>query len=251
MHGNRTASLTTLADLKGYFASPPWSGRGWVRDKFEGSRGKIDVKIWPETTVYTLHAEAVDDPSDVEDVTTEEPAKALAEFLGRDIPGAEHFERMSSEPGLFAEAMDALAEVISSGLMSAARAASALRRLASIPSAAEEGKESEESAVSELERDMKKKGWTVRRREDGGFPALEVDVHGIYRATIEIDSVLYGYSFNFRGKPDAERTGTTDDPIREFRGWDRSKELEEARDADRHEQRLRSQQRSQEQTVRA
>lgn len=238
----RTASLTTLGELKRYFSSPPWSGVGWSGDRFEGSLGLMDVKISPSTTVYDLHVEAVEDPSDSEDVSTEEPARALAEFLGRDIPGSEHFEKMSSDPDFFADALEALASVIRRGLFSRVRASSFIRRLASIPAVFTVSSDERDDSVSDLEKEMKGKGWKVRRRDSDGFPALEVDVHGIYKAVIEVDSVLYQYVFSYRGTDEADRSGVTDDPIREYRGWTRSPEVEALRAESGFERRKRREQ---------
>lgn len=218
-------SAVTVKDLQVYFGKK-WRGQGWKDSSFDGVLGEVvDAKIWPEGLTYWVKTEAVDDPSDSDEVSTEKPLKAIADFLGQDLPGGEHFERMSASPVLFAGALRAAASAIMGGKVDRRRASLILRRLSAVPTVSKESP-SGTDAMSELESQAKKKGWKAKlRKGKDGEDVLEIDVSGVYRSEVSVDSLMYGYSFEVRGFPGVSEKGTTEDPIREFEKWSRREDV--------------------------
>jgi hypothetical protein len=76
---------------------------------------------------------------------------------------------------------------------------------------------------------MKSRGWKVKLSTDDGIPSLLVDVSGVYSATVTIDEMEWKYGFVLKSDPSISATGTTDDPIRDFRKFYKSDEVVEAR----------------------
>lgn len=220
-------SAVTVKDLKVYFGKK-WDG-GWKDDSFKGElAGVVDAKIWADGVTYWVKTEAVDDPSDSDETSTEAPLKAIADFLGQDLPGGEHFDRMSSSPVLFAGALRAAAFAIGSGRTGRRVAELIIRRLSSIPSYSKAAVPGDD-AMSELEEKARKKGWEAKLKTGpDGERVLEIDVSGVYRSEVSMDSIMYGYSFSVRGKPGVSEEGTTEDPIREFEKWGRRDDMKDA-----------------------
>ncbi len=224
----RVSAMTPLSDVKAYFKGAGWDGY-WSGDSFEGSAGVVDVKIRASGRSYSVKIESVDDPSDSDEVITGEPLRAIAEFLGQDIPGGEHFEKMSSSPSFFAHSMAVAADLVGAGLVGRRAAIRMLRRLSSFCSTADTSQQRPGADLSELEKDARKKGWKAKLNKDGyGDDVLEVDVSGIYRAEVALDAVLYEYRFEMRGESGVDERGSTDDPIREFERWASRPEVKEA-----------------------
>jgi hypothetical protein len=220
--------MTPLSDVKAYFRGKGWDGH-WSGDSFEGSVSVVDVKIRPSGKSYSVRIESVDDPSDSDDVTTGEPLKAIADFLGQDIPGGEHFEKMSSFPSFFAHSIAMAAELVGAGMVGRRAAVRMLRRLSSFRPTADSPMSRPGTDLSDLERDAKKKGWKARLNKDGyGDDVLEIDVSGIYRAEVTLEAVMYDYKFELRGESGVDEKGTTDDPIRDFEKWATKPDVKEA-----------------------
>lgn len=77
---------------------------------------------------------------------------------------------------------------------------------------------------------IESKGWDVKQGEDSvGNPTLKIDIGDVYTAEIAVDSILYDYTFQFTDRPDLTKSGTTKDPIEEFRVYYTSEEVKEAR----------------------
>lgn len=233
---NSILSVVTVDDLRTYFSGKRWEGGGWKGDSFDGSiQGVVDVKLWPEGLAYWVKIEAVDDPSDSEEMSTEKPLKAIADFLGQDLPGGEHFDRMSASPAWFAAAVETAATSIRSGGLGRRRAMSVLRRLSLFSRTARSDVPDTKGAIPELEEQARRKGWKVKtKRGENGDEVLEIDVSGVYRAEVSVDSVMYGYSFSVRGA-DVGEEGKTEDPIREFEKWSRDADVTDAAESAREE----------------
>lgn len=224
----RVSAMTPLSDVKAYFRGKGWDGY-WSKDSFEGSISVVDVKIKPSGKSYSVKVESVDDPSDSDEVTTGEPLKAIADFLGQDLPGGEHFERMSSIPSFFAHSIAMAADMVGAGVVGRRAAIRMLRRLSSFHPVAESSPGRPGTDLSDLEADAKKKGWKARLTKDShGDDVLEIDVSGIYRAEVAMEAIMYEYRFELRGESGVDEKGTTDDPIREFEKWTGKPEVKEA-----------------------
>ncbi len=224
----KVSAMTPLSDVKAYFRGKGWEGH-WSGDSFEGAAGVVDVKIKASGKSYSVSIESVDDPTDSDDVTTQEPLKAIADFLGQDIPGGEHFERMSSSPSLFARSLAMAADLVASGTIGRVAAIRIIRRLSSLLPVADSNHGRPGTDLSGLEREAKKKGWKASLRKDGhGDDVLEIDVSGIYRADVALEAIMYDYKFELRGESSVDESGTTDDPIREFEKWASRDEVVEA-----------------------
>lgn len=235
----RILSVTTMDDLRNYFGrGEVWQSGGWKGETFEGETRFYQVRLKPIGVNFRVRVEAVDDPSDSEDIVTEEPVKALAEFLGRDLPGGEHFERMASSPDALASVLRLLASSAASGaepvrlvrrVRRAAAMPGALLALRAVAAAMRAAAGTEDEELARIEREMESKGWRVERtQDDRGLPEIRVDVSGIYEARISFEGVMYEYEFGFRGRPDLSQEGVTDDPIREFQAYYRSDPVEDA-----------------------
>ncbi len=233
---NSILSVVTVDDLRTYFSGKRWGGDGWKGDSFDGSiQDVVDVKLWPEGLAYWVKIEAVDDPSDAEEMSTEKPLKAIAEFLGQDLPGGEHFDRMSAAPAWFAQAVEVAATSIRSGSLGRRRAISVLRRLSLFSRTARSDVPNPKGAIPELEEQARRKGWKVKiKKGEHGDEVLEIDVSGVYRAEVSVDSVMYGYSFAVRGA-DVGEEGKTEDPIREFEKWSKDADVADAAESAREE----------------
>lgn len=225
----RTAKVTSPDEVQKAFGGPKWSGPGWDGDRFEGSYGPMRVDLEPASILFNLRVQAIDDPSDSEDIVTEDPVKALAEFLGEGIPGSEVFERMSSRPSSASRIIRWTAkEAPSLGRRDAVKI---LRRIMAAASSsprrartAREQNNPDADALEKLEKRMKEKGWQVRS-DDG---SLTVDVSGVFEAQIEVDTTTWSYKFSLPGYDDLTDEGQTDDPIRDFRRWYMSRDVDEA-----------------------
>lgn len=222
-------SVVTEGDLRTYFSGKRWEGPGWKDGSFEGNVEVVRVKIRKEGLAYWVKVEATDDPSDSEEMSTEKPLKAIADFLGQDIPGGEHFERMSSFPDLLALAIHAAADAILGGGVGRRRAASMVRRLSAAPAVADSSPSFSEGPMSDLEAQARKKGWKAKLQGGPhGDPVLKIDISGVYEAEVSVDSVMYGYSFEVEGEPSVSEEGTTEDPIREFEKWTKDRDVRDA-----------------------
>ncbi len=217
------ATMVPVRDVRIFFSGKNWSGPGWDGDRFEGRHENTRVEIEVSGLLYGVSVEAVDDPSDSDEVTTEDPLKAIADFLAKDLPGGEHFERMSSSPESFARAVAAAAD---SFIPSLASARALLRRLiAVVRTADEEGP----PTMKDLESKARQKGWKASLKRGPRGEELRIDVSGIYEATVTVEEIVYSYNFALGDMDNLSESSTTDDPIREFERWETSDEVTEAR----------------------
>lgn len=226
--GLRVSALVQLEEVRSYFSGKPFEGR-WDGDSYAGSVSTVDLKIKATGRTYDVKIESVDDPDDADEVSTEEPLRAIAEFLGRDIPGGEHFEKMSSVPAFFAHSVAMAAELVGAGVVGRAAAIRMLRRMSSWRPTADSTTGRPGTDLSGLEKDAKRKGWKANLKKDStGDDVLEIDVSGIYKATVVLGSVVYSYDYVVRGEDQVRESGTTDDPIREYEKWAQQGDVREA-----------------------
>lgn len=243
----RIARVLDPAELgRNFGGGPQWQTARWDGLDFVGSTRFYEVELRAQDPLWHLSVEAADDPSDSEQVTTEDPVKALAEFLSRGLPGGGDFFKDR------AAALRRLAALASSdrpltprgmrrALLAALAASDDLglgdtdvvltRRIPGGPGKGPSASGPDEAAlVGGLLRRMRTKGWEVEQGETNwGAPLLKVDVGGgEYRAEVRVDSMPFSYRFAFKGRDDLTEEGVTDDPIREFKSWFRKPELEEA-----------------------
>lgn len=229
----RISVVVSMDDVQGYFRGDPW--RTAVREgSFIGWSDTAEVELKPVGPKFKLHVESVDDPSDSEDFVTDKPMKELAAFLGHDIPGGEHFEKMSSvTPARASRALMALAAMVERSEIGPRMLARKLRTL-SIPVVAAvqrtaDQKKDEEGFISKLRSDMEAKGWKVVQDEDDrGLPTLTVDISGIYEAQVSVEEVTWEFKFQVTGAPETLRKGRTNDPIAEYRRYYKDPDIAEA-----------------------
>jgi hypothetical protein len=190
--------------------------------------------------------EATDDPSDYDEGTTDDPVKAIARFVGKDIPGGEFFEKMMATPTGVAAVLRRLASQVESRSMGPRVLKRVLKRMymfpASLsaalrpPSRSARTENVADREVDNLIQEMRKKGWRATKTESRktGLPMVKLDLD-YFEATIEVDSINYEIQYMYEGRRDLAKEQVTDDPIREFRSWYKSKEFEEAEDERRAE----------------
>ena len=79
--------------------------------------------------------------------------------------------------------------------------------------------ETKKTELNTLLKEMKKKGWKVEESEENGHPQLIVNISDVYEVTIEVESIMYYYTFQITDHPDLTEEGITDDPIKEFQTY--------------------------------
>jgi hypothetical protein len=196
---------------------------GWV----EISDDIFELAFKPLGPKFKVKIHAVEDPSDSDEAVTDAPIKFISKFLGDSIPGGEHWEKMSSSPDQFAKMVRSAADLIEEKA-DRQHAIRMVRRISAITcvGASSASKESEKG-ISDLERDMKKKGWKVdiTKDKDMKLPILKVDINGIYEADITVDSLTYQYELNAIGYPELKKEGKTDEPVKTMENYMKSKEV--------------------------
>lgn len=244
---SRLARVLDPAELgRNFGGGAQWQTARWDGLDFVGSTRFYEVELRAQDPLWHLRVEAVDDPSDSEEVTASDPVGALADFLARGLPGGGDFfrdraaalRRMAAAlrssapptPRAVARAVFALvAKADDLGLGDTEEVPTRRRGPSSGPSSGPAQGPDETSLVGGLLRKMRQKGWDVSQGEtDWGAPLLKVGIGDEYRAEVRVDSMPFSYRFGFKGRPDVSSEGVTDDPIREFKSWYRSPEVEEA-----------------------
>ena len=228
----RNAAIVTMEDLTNFFKGEAWKSVDLRDSELFARANQAIVNVEESETQYNVKIQAIDDPYDSEEVTTGEPIKAIVDFLGEGLPGAEYFEQMASSPRAFASYLNLLAYQIDKKNIDKKTLIETLRRvsvalnrnllhhivIAMTTRLARENVEQKE--MSKLLSEMKKKGWKVEESEDDrGEPQLTVNISDIYEVVISVESILYDYIFQIPDHPDLTEDGITDDPIREFQKY--------------------------------
>lgn len=234
-----TAAVVTWDDLKTYFKGSVFKRLDVRDDRMSGSSVNFSFDIEPKEVLFEYKVQAVDDPSDSEDGVSADPMKDIAKFLGHDIAGGEFFEKRAFSPDATSAALRAAASELEAS-RSRSHALLALRRASVMPILASALRAvrthalrlamSSKEEFEKLKDRIESKGWDVKQGEDSvGNPTLKIDIGDVYTAEIAVDSILYDYTFQFTDRPDLTKSGTTKDPIEEFRVYYTSEEVKEAR----------------------
>lgn len=235
----RTSAVVTLDDIKQYAM-----GKGVTvqvtDDGVEIESRKFTFHFKPQAPKFKVRIEATDDPSDSDEKVTPDPVKFIAGFLGQDIPGGEHFQKMSASPDALSGLLRRIAFGVELEDVGPRRLSRLIRRAAVLPdigllkrvllavTRTAAGLEVSKKEISDLLSKMKDKGWKVEERDNDGLPELSVDVSGIYEATITLDSVPYDYVLSLNGDKSVDEKGVTEDPINAIRAYVKSPEVERA-----------------------
>jgi hypothetical protein len=221
-----------MEDLSNFFKGEVWKLTDIRNSELNARATQAIVNIEESETQFNVKIQAIDDPLDSEEVTTSKPLKAIVDFLGEGLPGAEYYEQMASSPRAFASYLNLLAYRIDKQNIDKQTLTELLRRasialnhkllhrvvVAMTTKLARENVEQKE--MGKLLSEMKKKGWKVEESEDDrGEPQLTVNISDIYEVVISIESILYDYIFQIPDHPDLTEDGITDDPIREFQNY--------------------------------
>ncbi len=228
---SRVSAVVTIEDIDRYFAGEKW--RKSVKDgEIRAFSETTEIEIKGLKPRFHLRVEALDDPSDSGDFKTNEPLKELAAFLGRDIPGGEHFEKMSSGRPEVMRLLHSLANMMDTGQVEPRRLARILKVLSVHPNravTASAQRELEDSFVADLQKKMESKGWKVKKEyDDRDLPVLIVDISGVYEAKISVESLEYHYKFQIIGDESTKQEGKTSDPLTQYRAFYKSPEVVEA-----------------------
>lgn len=247
--GLHIASVVTKNDLLKYFGGETYR----AVERNDGVYARSDayeIEIYPKSVQFAVEIEATDDPSDSDFSVTDEPLDFIVNFLKTGTAGDEALQKMagafgmmeSLSPSSMPKFLRFWAARTEQGLARPRDLARAIRRAAimvdmplirrvmsaAIRTAAEADVAEEE--IANLEVQMKAKGWKVKsEKSDDGPSKLIVDVSGIYTAKIEVESIVWAYSFEVNGYPDTREEGVTDDPIVQFRGFYKSEDVQSAR----------------------
>lgn len=236
----QTAAVVTMEDINNYFTGPRWNIEVAIASQFEAVHEYVNVEIFPSGAQFAWHVEANDDSSDYDEGVSDKPVKAIAKFVGGPIPGGETFEKMAFQPEDMSSLFRRLADAVATGKIGPKRLAAVLRRARVLPQAscftrlavvvrAAATGDLETEEIGNLKKDMESKGWRVKESKSGAdMPSLEVDISDTFTATIEVDSMVYSYKYEFKDRPELKKEGVAEDPIREFQSWYKSSEFKEA-----------------------
>lgn len=221
----RHAAIVTIDDIDKYFSGVAWKSIK-TKDFFETKSDKYHVNVFikPFKILFNLHVEAIDDPSDSTDEVTYKPIDDMAEFLNNGIS----FISSVSPESVISQLKCASVEMASSRHIAARRLRRLVVNLSEISKTASLSTlHLETDEIKKLKHDMEKKGWKVQEsKTEFGMPELSVDISGVYKANISVDSIQYDYTFEVPGFPDSKESGTTNDPIHIFEEWSSNEDIE-------------------------
>ena len=232
---SRVSAVVTWNDLSKYFTG------AWKTDRdYDGMdatyHGYISLRIEQKEAQFGYKVEAVEDSSDSDEGVSDDPAKAISDFIFGPIPGGETLGLAAFGPDRMAYLFRVMAAGVENGRISYPILRKTLRRAMLLPDqihtpvrVADAGGV-QESELFVLKNQMEKKGWRVKESGPDDRPTLQVDISDIYEATIDVEGVMWNFSFEFEGHPDLTEEGITDDPIREFQTWYRTDEFKEAQE---------------------
>lgn len=273
------AATVTLEDLKTYFkhgGETPLRDEHW-RSRPTDDGGLIaesptfEVEMHPKGASFYVSIEAYDDQSDSDEMVTNDPAKFIVDFLkaGTGSAGEEVFGKMAGlirrsaaiSPADLSGLLRYIAAEAMSGRMTKRACAAAVRRACAFTSLGEAPKVFRSAAalaariaadlpaeresvelreMAQLQAKMREKGWRSKVYEGKhGLPEMEIDIAGVYRAKVEVDHIIWTYTFKLLGDPGVEDHGVTDDPIEEFKRFYRSEEVARCRSEQREKAEMR------------
>jgi hypothetical protein len=243
-------------DVRNYFKGEHWKvSEG--EDGFDADSEAYEVRLKSKGATYDVEIAAADDPSDSDTKVTDDPVEFISKFLGTGTEADDILKKMSSfpDPSLLSRLLIRAANLVESEVLTVQQTKRIIRRgivatfgrsfrsmLAAVVRAAK-GQDVRSDEMTKLQKTMKEKGWKVSQHEDDkGHAVLEVDVSGVYTATIKLDSLLWNYEFQVNEMPESKDSGVTDDPIQQFRLFykkdstqDAKSELKKKRGSDKQE----------------
>ena len=217
------ASVST-EDLTNYFKGGTWKS-SIIDGVFRAKSREFKVKLTPKGAVYDVHVSSVDDPSDSDEMMTDDPAKFIASFLETGTPGDEFFKKRSSlGPDDVRDALLRLSSDIENGQIGPVRLAKILRRIVvksgptyrNTPVAARVAMNYDDFEVLELSKlrsKMADNGWRAKVEPGtNDHPILKIDIGEVYEATISVNHQSWDFRFETNFSDDLD-DGATDDPI--------------------------------------
>lgn len=232
--GRKISSIVTLPEIKNWFKGEFWDSSTIEGDTFYAHSSNIEASVSPKSILFFVSISSEEDSSDSDEIVTEDPISFISDFLSTGTAGDEFFNRHSS-----------VREIISSLYKSSSKeemliASKKLRRSVAslefkynqdiILSAIRSVVGTEVDNFDKIKEKIKKMGWKVRDEIGGpnGHPAIAIDISGIYEAKIEIDSILWEYSFILKGEESTRENGFSNDPIDAYKKWLKSPNIKEA-----------------------
>lgn len=238
----RRVSVVTMDDLSTYFSGSIFRDSRNSDSRLQARSKQVSVDISLSDVQYEVKTEAVDDPSDTSEITTEDPIAAIDEVLKEDMPVL-----ATTPSGLSKYLVSLASDTSSQSITRKLRRVCALLRTAelpTIPSSTEDDDFSDppdedreypvkppkplshavRKSLAKLQQDIKKKGWSIEsKRDKTGYDQLIVnipdDTDPIFIATVSVESINWEYIFQVTDHPDLLEEGYTDDPIREFKKY--------------------------------
>jgi len=237
------ALVVSFEDVRNYFKGDHWKVSE-DEDGFSADSEAYEVRLKSKGATYGVEIEASDDPSDSDSKTTDDPVGFITKFLGTGTEADDILKKMSSfpDPTLLSRLLTRTANLVESEVITIQASKRIIRRaivatfgksframLAAVVRAAK-GQDARADEITKLRKVMKEKGWKVSQHEDDkGHAVLEVDVSGVYTATVKLDSLLWDYTFQVQDMPESKDEGVTDDPIQQFRLFYKDDSTQEAK----------------------
>ncbi len=216
-------ALVTEEDIHSYFKKdgvPVSKEEGFI----SADSKSYSIRVKKEKTLYKLVIENAEDDLDREEMVTENPTKEISNFLKTGTEGDEFLDKISSSPHHLSFVLHHVASIIESKLISKREARMIFNRINSV--LLKKKFIISKKETSKLLKEIKSKGWKATETGD----SIEVDIgEGLFKATIDIDSIIWNYEFSVHDIPGSLITGHSEDPINEFRSFLRSPKTEEAK----------------------
>jgi len=224
------SNTVTTENLKGYFKgyldNSKWNTHV-DNGVFYAWCDLFSVTMIPESVTYDVQVSDLEDPSDSDEGTTDNPAEFIAEFMSTGI-GDEFWEKRSSiSPTKFRNMMIRLSNDIDNRVIGKKHLIRTLRRsiiamdldgmrrmIVAAIKLSSGNFETEE--ISKLKSQMTEKGWSVRVESSRTGQKIIVDIGGLYEAIIKIDQQLWDCKFEFNDDPSIIEKVMTNDPISAF-----------------------------------
>ena len=238
----RIAHIVTTKDILNYFTGHE---SGWETNYGEGeikaisNKKRYEVLLNGIAPIFHLHIEASDDSSDFDDILTDDPTSAMVDFLESDsISGV--FKKKSASLSYVSASLIDLSNVIDK--CESVSIKNVKKQIARIMIASNADmfndcfhrlarhitQYTQFNELENIKNDMRKMGFDAVVHESDP-PYVEIDVHGVYTATITVHSISYDYEFKVIGVPEADESGVTNDPIDAYGDWTHKPDTIEAR----------------------
>jgi len=234
------AEIVTWDALQSYFGGTGWAHIDIKKDRMTGSSKNLSFNIEPEKVLFSYHVFNLEDKSDSDEGTSEEPLKDIAKFLSQDLPGGEFFTKRSHRPDIVSNHLRLIASSISLNKSRLITSRYLKRMACSLHIANMQTKISNiistyrfalspDKAFKELYDKIKEKGWDVSTSDGkNGNRTLTIRIGDEFEANIEVYGIQYHYIFQVAEHPDLTESGTTNNPIVSFRNYYKSEKVSNA-----------------------